>query len=89
MINQNPEQIARDHIDKLLTSCGWIVQRKTTINLNAGLGVAVCEYQTEVGPADYVLFVEGKPVGIIEANKTYWSCLIYLKILYCSNKSTN
>ena len=69
MINQNPEQIARDHIDKLLTSCGWIVQRKTTINLNAGFGVAVCEYQTEVGPADYVLFVEGKPVGIIEAKR--------------------
>jgi type I restriction enzyme, R subunit len=25
-INQNPEQIARDHIDNLLLDAGWIVQ---------------------------------------------------------------
>ncbi len=66
-MNQNPEQRARDEIDKQLKACGWIIQNKKTINLNAGLGVAVREYQTDVGPADYVLFVAGKPVGIIEA----------------------
>jgi type I restriction enzyme, R subunit len=33
------------------------------------LGVAVREYQTDVGPADYVLFVDKKPVGIIEAKE--------------------
>jgi type I restriction enzyme, R subunit len=69
MANQNPEQVARDNIDKQLTECGWIVQSKKEINLNAGLGVAVREYQTDVGPADYVLFVDGKPVGIVEAKK--------------------
>src|SRR6476659_2703044 len=68
-MNQNPEQIARDEIDKQLTSCGWIVQDKKHINLRAGLGVAVCEYQTNVGPADYLLFVDGKPVGLIEAKR--------------------
>jgi type I restriction enzyme R subunit len=67
MTNQNPEQIARDNIDKQLTECGWIIQDKKHINLNAGLGVAVTEYQTDVGPADYILFVAGKPVGVIEA----------------------
>jgi type I restriction enzyme, R subunit len=67
MSNQNPEQIARDNIDKQLTECGWIIQDKKHINLTAGVGVAVTEYQTDVGPADYVLFVDGKPVGIIEA----------------------
>ena len=67
MPNQNPEQIARDNIDKQLTDCGWIIQDKKQINLTAGLGVAVTEYQTDIGPADYVLFVEGKPVGVIEA----------------------
>jgi type I restriction enzyme, R subunit len=67
MANQTPEQIARDNIDKQLTECGWIVQDKKRIDLNAGLGVAVREYQTDVGPADYVLFVQTKPVGIIEA----------------------
>lgn len=38
-------------------------------NPSASLGVAVCEYPTDTGPADYVLFVNRKPVGIIEAKK--------------------
>jgi len=69
MVNQTPEQIARDNIDKQLSECGWIIQGKKQINLQAGHGVAVKEYQTASGPADYVLFVDGKPVGIIEAKK--------------------
>ena len=66
-INQNPEQRARDKIDKMLIETGWVVQPKTKVDLSANKGVAVKEYQTDVGPADYVLFVDGKPVGIIEA----------------------
>ncbi len=31
--------------------------------------MAVTEYQTETGPADYILLVDGKPVGVIEAKK--------------------
>jgi len=69
MTNQNPEQIARDTIDRQLQACGWLVQAKSKINLYAGLGVAVREYLTDVGPADYVLFVGGKPCGIIEAKR--------------------
>jgi len=69
MPNQNPEQIARDNIDRQLNDCGWIIQNKKKINLTAGLGVAVTEYQTDIGPADYVLFVAGKPIGVIEAKK--------------------
>jgi type I restriction enzyme, R subunit len=69
MFNQNPEQIARDHIDRQLLACGWIVQDIKKINLHAGIGVAIREYQTDVGPADYVLFVDGKPCGVIEAKK--------------------
>ena len=68
-INQNPEQIARDNIDRQLIACGWIIQSIKEVNLNAGIGVAVTEYQTDVGPADYVLFVEGKPCGVIEAKR--------------------
>jgi type I restriction enzyme R subunit len=55
MINQNPEQIARDHIDRLLADSGWVVQDFKKLNLAAGMGVAVREYKTDVGPADYVL----------------------------------
>lgn len=68
-MNQNPEQIARDNIDKQLTACGWVIQSIKQINLNAGTGVAVKEYLTDVGPADYVLFVDGKPCGVIEAKR--------------------
>jgi type I restriction enzyme R subunit len=69
MANQNPEQMARDNIDKQLSACGWIVQDIKKINLNAGTGVVVKEFQTDSGPADYVLFVDRKPCGVIEAKR--------------------
>ena len=40
MPNQNPEQIARDNIDKQLTACGWLIQGIKRINQNAGISVA-------------------------------------------------
>lgn len=67
--NQNPEQLARDLIDLMLEQAGWLVQSKDQINLGAGIGVAVREYQTDVGPADYILFVNRHPVGLIEAKR--------------------
>jgi type I restriction enzyme R subunit len=67
--NQNPEQIARDAIDVQLRDAGWAVQSKEAIDFHAGFGQAVREYSTDTGPADYVLFVNGLPVGVIEAKK--------------------
>jgi type I restriction enzyme R subunit len=64
-----PEEGARQNLDKQLTQSGWIVQRYKNINLSAGLGIAVCEYPTESSPADYILFIDRKPVGVIEAKK--------------------
>ena len=64
-----PEQKAREIIDKKLEQSGWIVQDRKLLNLFAGLGVAVREFPTGTGPVDYALFVEGIPVGIIEAKK--------------------
>jgi len=69
MPNQNPEQLARDHIDKQLTACGWVIQGIKQLNIYAAIGVGVKEYLTDVGPADYVLFVDGKPYGVIEAKR--------------------
>lgn len=83
-MNQNPEQIARDHIDKLLLECGWHIQDRAKINLNSGLGIAVREYLTDVGPADYVLFVDKKPVGVVKGNKrrqvSTWLLIPYYKL---------
>jgi type I restriction enzyme R subunit len=70
--NQNPEQIARDQIDKRLAEAGWIVQDKKAVDFSAGLGIAVREYQTDIGPADYALFVDKKAVGVIEAKPEEW-----------------
>lgn len=64
-----PEQKARLKIDEMLTASGWVVQQKGNINFAASPGVAVCEYDTDRGPADYVLFVNKIPVGVIEAKK--------------------
>jgi type I restriction enzyme R subunit len=68
-LNQNPEQIARDRIDAQLRAAGWAVQDKSAINFHEGEGQAIREYTTDCGPADYVLFVDNKPVGVIEAKK--------------------
>ena len=65
--NQTPEQAARDIIDANLERAGWKVQSKNKIDFSAGLGIAVREYPTDVGPADYVLFVDKKPAGVVEA----------------------
>jgi type I restriction enzyme, R subunit len=68
-MNKTPEQKARDKIDKMLERAGWTVLDKNGINWSLGLGIAVREYQTDVGPADYVLFIDREPVGVIEAKK--------------------
>ncbi|MGI6132504.1 MAG: type I restriction-modification enzyme R subunit C-terminal domain-containing protein [Bacillota bacterium] len=67
--NQHPEQRARDRIDRLLIEAGWQIQSRHSMNVYASSGVAVRELQTNEGPADYVLFVNGNPAGVIEAKK--------------------
>jgi len=62
-----PEAKARLVIDAKLVEAGWRVQDLRQINLGAAVGVAVREYPTDTGPADYVLFVNREPVGVIEA----------------------
>jgi type I restriction enzyme, R subunit len=69
MVNQHPEQIARDAIDDRLKRAGWEVQEFKNVDWSAGLGIAIKEYSTEVGPADYILFVDRTPVGVIEAKR--------------------
>jgi type I restriction enzyme R subunit len=64
-----PEQQARERIDAMLAAAGWTVQDKKHLNPSAALGVAVREYDTDAGPADYILFVDRVPVGVVEAKK--------------------
>ena len=64
-----PETRARLQIDQKLELAGWTIQDMQQLNLAAGMGVAVREYPTDSGPADYVLFVNRHAVGVIAAKK--------------------
>ncbi len=70
--NRTPEQAARDSIDRLLSQAGWAVQDNKRIDFSAASGIAVREYPTDGGPADYALFVDRKPAGVIEAKPEAW-----------------
>jgi type I restriction enzyme, R subunit len=62
-----PESRARARIDQMLAEAGWIIQDRAELNLGAGLGIAVREYPLPSGPCDYLLFIDGKACGVIEA----------------------
>jgi type I restriction enzyme R subunit len=68
-VSPSPEQRARHEIDAALAAAGWIVQDRADMNLAAGQGVAVREFKMASGHgfADYLLFVTGKAVGVLEA----------------------
>src|SRR5882672_9554543 len=62
-----PEEKARQRIDELLGQAGWVIQDRDQMDLGAALGVAVREFQLPAGPCDYLLFVDRKAAGVIEA----------------------
>ena len=68
-IPMTPEAKARQMIDRKLEQAGWVVQDMKQLDLSVAVGVAVREYPTDSGPADYVLFVNRHALGVIEAKK--------------------
>jgi type I restriction enzyme R subunit len=64
-----PEQRARIQIDRQLDAAGWQVQDRERMNLFAQRGVAVREFHLRTGFADYLLCVDGKAIGAVEAKK--------------------
>lgn len=70
-----PEAKAREKIDALLAQAGWVVQEREDMNLTAGDGIAVCEFQLEKGHGyvDYLLFVDGNALGVVEAKPAGYS----------------
>jgi type I restriction enzyme R subunit len=69
--SNSPEQEARVQIDAQLEESGWVVQDRDEINLSAGQGIAIREFKLKQGHgyADYLLFVDGQAVGVLEAKK--------------------
>lgn len=63
-----PEEKIRELINQQLKNAGWEVQDYKKINLSSNLGIAVREFPLKGGiTADYLLFVNKKAVGVIEA----------------------
>lgn len=68
-----PEEEARKNIDRMLEESGWTVQDHKDINLSAGFGVAVREFPLNKGAADYALFIDRSPAGVVEAKPAGWT----------------
>ena len=62
-----PEEKAREVIDSLLEAAGWKLQDYKDLNLGADFGIAVREFPLGRDAADYLLFVDRKAVGVVEA----------------------
>ncbi|MBI5618588.1 MAG: DEAD/DEAH box helicase family protein [Gammaproteobacteria bacterium] len=66
----NKELQAREEIDRLLGAAGWRVCDAAQANIHAARGVAIREFPLPGhGFADYLLYVDGKAAGVVEAKK--------------------
>src|ERR1700738_4519370 len=70
-MTETPEQRARREIDADLAAAGWIVQNRDELDLTTGRGIAVREFPMKAGFgfADYLLYVDRKAVGAVEAKR--------------------
>jgi len=68
-MSETPEQKARHEIDADLMASGWLVQDREDLDLTAGRGIAVREFamKSGFGSADYLLYLDRKAIGAIEA----------------------
>jgi type I restriction enzyme R subunit len=66
-----PEEAARAEIDRLLKVAGWQVAAVKEVNIHAHRGVAIREFPLRdgFGFVDYMLYVDGKAAGVVEAKK--------------------
>ena len=68
-MTQAPEQKARKKIDFMLEQSGWQIQDADQANIHTAQGVAIREFPLKTGHgfADYLLYVDGKAAGVVEA----------------------
>jgi type I restriction enzyme R subunit len=70
LLMPTPEEKARQRIDDALQKAGWSVQDIKEVNLAASRGVAVRNFPLgDHGFADYLLYIDGKAAGVVEAKK--------------------
>lgn len=88
-MNQNPEQIARDNIDRMLQAAGWAVQDVNKFNPGAGETIrkkllastdlhTILRLPTGIfyaqGVKANVIFFDNRPGGKEVATKEVWYC---------------
>ena len=68
-----PEARARQTIGVLLMQAGWHVCNMSDAYIHAARGVALREFPLNpgFGFADYLLYIDGKAAGVIEAKKEW------------------
>ncbi len=64
-----PEDKAREQIDAMLVASGWVIQDYKAVDFTAGRGIALREVPLKTGPCDYLLLVDRKALGVVEAKK--------------------
>lgn len=62
-----PEQKAGERIDAKLAQAGWAVQDFADMDISVGRGVAMREFPLKTVAADYLLYADGKAIGVVEA----------------------
>ena len=67
----NPEQRAREEIDRLLRAAGWAVQDVRDTDIHSARGVAVRVFPLNPGhdQADFLLNLDAKACGVVEGKK--------------------
>ena len=85
----SPEEKARLEIDKQLITCGYVLQDMSELNPAASKGVIVREYPTDTGEVDYLVFVNRKPVGVIEAKEINKGVELVTKVEKQTNRYAN
>src|SRR5947209_6821248 len=70
-----PEAKARVEIDRQLVAAGWQLQHRDEMNLTSSDAIAVREYRLHKkhGYVDYMLFLDGRAVGVCEAKPAGFS----------------
>ena len=66
-----PEDEARENIDRMLTSSGWAVRDQNDAHISAHRGLAIRNFTLKQGHGfvDYLLYVHRRAADIIEAKK--------------------
>jgi type I site-specific restriction endonuclease len=64
-----PEQQALTNIDRMLNDAGWADQDYKAFDPSVSIGIALSEVPLNSGRCDYLLLVNRKPVGVVEAKK--------------------